>query len=594
MEQPFSIPSENYNGGENTSAEAVTLAPNQLQKAENCRLSTMGGFTMRPGYQEISLATFVGSGAHQGMFETDYGIYFVNNGNIYLTLPDLSDAFLIASGLHATARVRFIEFLGDIFTMNGEDRPRRITRTETKTALVAATSTTLDITVGSGSRYGTSGTLVVISSLGVDSITYSARTNDQFTITAATVSLATAINSSLIEVSTLSTAPIGSFGAVFQNTWIMGGIKSGTSSEKFNEAYIANSVGWTLANPEKFYDFTGSGANYTPIGDKGEVTCIKNTKSYLMIGKKDRIVYCSGFDSSDQLILGLITDVYGIAGPDCATNVGKQLVVFTGSALKRIGEQEGLNNTVPSLDSGFDSAFNKYLKTQLLADQSDAFIIFNPREELAKLWVTKLDGIKECIVIDNKLNPVTLEPRNAWMRDTNKFAKCAVIYNEITYWAAQTEPKIYQDEYGYSDNGLDIVMKVKGAEFNLSKPKASKYFQTLYIRGTIFTNASITVNIYFDGALVDTFVLGDSLITSLMSSGSIGTVTVGLGSIGGGTENETLEGYEFEVEKLLLKRLDTGRMSVEYVCQGQAQIFEIKSQQIDGLIDEVFIKKVKI
>lgn len=594
MEQPFSIPSENFNGGENNSAEAVTLAPNQLQKAENCRLSSMGGFSMRPGYLEQSFPSFVGVGPLQGILETDYGIFFVNDGKIYLTAEDLSDAYEIYSGLDATARVRFLEYNGDIFLMNGVDRPRRIAKTVTATTLLAGVSATVSVFVGNGWRFSAgASSIFVLSALGGDTIAKTSITTDTIAITAGTVAYDHPIGSIILEVTTLpATVPIGTFGAVFQNTWFMAGLTNETG-KKYSSNTVVYSVGASGLAPEKFWDFTGTGAGITPIDEKGEVTCLKNTKSYLMIGKKDRIVYCSGFDSNDDLILGLITDIYGIANPDCATNIANQLAVFTGTSLKRIGEQEGLNNTVPSLDSGFDAAFSKYFKTKLSADQSEAFITYNSKEELAKLWVTLDSGAKECVVIDNKLNPVTLEGRNAWMRDNNKQALMAVVYKNATYWASTTEAKIYHDEYGYDDNGLDITMTVKGADFNLSKPRGSKYFQTHYIRGNIYTGAEITVNYYYDGKLTTSFKLNDSLISDF-STGSLGTVTIGTSSVGGSVTYETLTGFEFEVEKLLLKRLDTGRIAVEYVCQGQAQVFEIKSQQIDGILDDQFIKKIRI
>lgn len=593
MPSKFTIVSENFNGGENNSAEPTALAENQLQKAENCRLSLMGGFSPRPGYEQVDFATFTGEAAFQGVFETDYGIYFVDKGKIYLTLEDLSDAFEIGSGLSTTARCSFFEFNGDVFLMNGEDRPRRIVKSTLLTDLVAATSVTLDVPVGHGDRFGHSGTLTVVSGLGGNAISYTARTDDQFTITDTTVEHSHLAGAIVTEVIVLNNVPIGSFGAVFQNTWFMAGVKSATAAEGYNDNVILNSVGWSFSAPEGFWDFNGVGAGATPLDDRGAVTCIKNTKSYLLIGKKDKVFYCSGFYSNDLLALGLITDVYGIAGPDSAATIGRDIVVFTGTAIKRIGEQEGLNNTVPSLDATFDAAFSTYLKTELADDQSEASFTYNAKNELAKLWVTLKNGLKECIVIDNKMNPVTQERRNAWTRDTNKPASRAIVYKNQTYWISETEPKIFKDEFGYSDNGLNILTIVKGPDFNLGKPRESKYFATHFIRGSLYAKATVKVNYYFDGELVDTLILDEDLVSSVMT-GTLGTISVGQGTVGGAPRYQALIGYEFEIEKLLLKRKDTGRMSIEYICQGQAQVFEIKTQQLSGVISDRFNKKIRI
>jgi hypothetical protein len=591
--QPFSIVSENFNGGENNTAEPATLPTFQLRIAENCRLSTMGGFGPRPGYEQIELPSFVGLGPNQGAFSTDDGVFFVNNGNLYIGDENFSDAYIIATGLDATRRCRFFEYNGDVYLMNGE-HPRRIVKSTTASTLIAGVSTTLTVQTGQGAKYGnTTGTIVVVTDTGVDSISYTARTNDVFTITAGTVASNAPAGSILLEVIQLTSVPKGTFGTVFQNRWIMGGIIPKDDTEHWNPNVVVYGRPTTGLHPEYFYDFTGTGSGATPIWSQKAVTALFNTKTYLLIGKQDSILYCSGFDSNYDMILGQITDVYGVAGPDAVTSIGKETVVFTGKSVKRVGEQEGLNNTVPSLDAGYDAAFSKYLKNELTADQSEAHFTYNENQELAKLWVTKMSGFKECIVIDNKRNPVTMELRNAWTRDTNKPALFSFIHKGATYWSSVSEPIFFKDETGYSDNGLDILTRVRTGDYSQGQPKLSKYFKTHYIDGRIYEGALITVNIYFDDVLAMSFLLDDSLFDGV-ASGSIGTVTIGGEAVGGGPTLTVLQGIQFDVEKLLLKRKDTGKMSIEYVCQGQSQIWEISSHQVFGLMSDKFIKKIRI
>lgn len=592
MARSFNIPVKDFSGGEVLSVDPALLQPFQLQQAVNVRFSVNGGFTNRPGYTELTLESFTGTGKIQGALATDYGMYIANNGNLYLSDYDINDFFEIFTGLDASADVEMFEYNGDVFVMNGVDRPHRIARTTTATALVTATSTSLDVSVGQGWRFGASGTIVVISDNVGDTITYTSKTNDTLTITDSTVSHDQTTGSTIVEVTELSSAPIGAFGAPFKNTWIMGGVKPSGTSENYTENIVWNSVGATGLNPEKFWDFASTGSGYTPVGGGGAVTAIQNTKDYLLIGKDNAVFYVSGYDSNSNLVLGLITDKYGVVGKRAITTFGRSTIVFNGKAIKLIGEQEGLNNTVPSMLPTFDDVFENYLN-ELPEDQSDAVFSFNPNSNLAKLWVTKADGTKEVIVIDGKKRSAVSSAEVIWSRDNNKQASAAVVYRKKTYFFSDTEPKIYEDEFGYTDNGLNIQTTVQSADFDVQEPRLSKYFKYLYIRGLLGDATKITVNIYFDGILAMTFIIDDSFVDENAVSEGIGSNMVGGTAIGGEPNFESATGKPFELEKLLLKRRDTGRMSVEYKINGQGQVFEIKSMQIIGTAGNKFDRKIR-
>lgn len=583
MSTPFEpIISQNFNGGEVTAVEPVLLATNQLQKAINVRFSQGGGFTNRPGYLEVTMPSFSETSALQGIFSYDNKeIYFACNGKIFVMLSDLSNSFAIITGLSTTADVEFTEFNGDIYVLNGVDSPRRIARTKTDTALTAGVSVSVTVDSGQGWRFGSSGSVTVVSSLGVDPITYTSKANDVLTITAATVQFSHPTDSLIFEISTLSSAPKGEFGAEFQNTWFISG-QTGKSGEKWQGNTLHYSRGAAGLNPEYFYDFTGTGAGFIPVGDGGDITGLFKTKTYLLIFKRNSIYYCDGFDSNGVPNIQPLSTTYGAAGKRAFTLVGDQVIVFTGKAIKAVGEQDGLNNLVPSVNARFDDKIFPTL-ANLDEDQSDAVMTFNPSQKLMKLWCNK-DGGRLCVVYDDKID--------AWSRDTNKPASCACLFKNETYWGSSSEGKLLQDEVGYSDNGFIIMNEAQTGEFNAGSPRLSKYFQYLYINGKLGVNSEVTVKIYFDRVLIQQFTLTDDLITPVGGS-PIGRVRVGGSPIGSGSAGAALA-YPFELEKLLKKRRDSGKISLEFIAEGEGQIFEITSTQIQGLISSKFDRKIRV
>lgn len=578
------IISENFNGGEVYSVEPILLKTNELQKAINVRFQLGGGFQPRPGFEEKTMTNFTGVGTNgpQGMFANgDNEVYIAINGKIFVTNSDFTDAFELYSGLSNSAKVEFLEVDGNIYVMNGVDVPLRMMRTTTATALDAGVSTTLDVKTGQGFRFGTSGTVRVISPLGYDDITYSARTNDALTITAGTVDYSHPIGSLIYEVKTITGAYKVAFGTEFQNVWFAAG-NQGESTKTFSGNTLFWTVGATGLNPEKFYDFTGSGSGFIPAGDKSDIVGLLKTKTYMLIFKNKSILYCSGFNSSNIPIIEPLTEIYGAAGPRAFTQVGDQVIVFTGRAIKQVGEQENLTSAIPSVNAQFDDKIFKWFQ-ELDEDQSDAVLHYNPDKKLLKLWCN-VGGARICRVLDTNI------AEQPWSRDTNKNASCAVFFKGETFWGSDSEAKIFQDEVGYDDNGIGIRTEVKLADFNAGSTRISKYFQYQYLRGLLGESAIVTVKIYFDDELIQQYELTDDLIT--VSGGTpIGRELVG-GGIATSDANAAL-GYPFEIEKLLKKRRDTSKMTVEFISDGTGQVFEIKGQEINGFYSKKFDRKIR-
>lgn len=585
MATPFTpIVSENFNGGEVFAVEPILLKPNELQKAINVRFKLGGGFISRPGFAEMSWANFtgIGTGKIQGMFATADEIYIAVNGKIFVTLGNLSNAFELYSGLDTSADVQFLDFQNDIYVMNGVNFPLRIARTTIASGLTAGVSTSIVVSTGQGWRFGNSGTVRVISSLGFDDITFTAKTNDTLTVTAGTVDFSHPAGSLIFEVKS-TTAPKIGIGAEFLNVWWGAG-----NPGELTKTYQGNTLFYsriaTGINPEYFYDFAGSGSGFIPVGDKGDIQGLIKTKTYLLILKKTSIYYCDGFTASGIPNIQPLSDVYGTAGKRAFSLVGDQVITFTGKSIKQVGEQENLGGSaVPSVNPQFDDKIFKKLQS-LDENQSTAVLHFNQSHKLMKICVKDAGG-DTVIVFDTNI------AEQPWSRDTGKPMACAVTFKGETYWGSNSEPKIFQEEVGYDDNGIGIRVETQTADFNANNTRLSKYFQYYFLYGLLGENTVVTVKIYFDGELIQQFTLTDALITP--SGGSpIGRVRIGGGGIAI-SDSLGLLGYPFELEKLLKKRRDTGKMSVEFIADGEGQVFEIKGQEINGFYGSKFDRKIR-
>jgi hypothetical protein len=413
MPQNFeSIMLNNFNGGVVTSVDPLLLKLNELADAKNIRYSRAGGFTNRPGYSQKIFAGFSGTNGMKGKYATADEIFFVNNGKLYVTLKDGTNAFEILSGLSATAKCRFLEYGGNLYLYNGVDELKRIAISEIQTALTAGVSTSVTVGTGAGYKYPTTGDVMVVTAAGVDTITVTGKANDVLTITAATVTNNASIGDKIYYIISIpdSTANQRFKAAAELDNRLLAAIPSGKAGSVFlpNVLLIGRAVA-SASNIDLFHDFVGSGAGAVPIGDKGAITGLYKTKGGVVIAKKNALYICTGFQTNGAPIIQPITQAYGGASQDSAVLVGDQLLMFTGREIKQLGEQVGLNNTTPSINPQFDDKIYSTLK-DLDEDQSDSFAVFNPAQRLYKLWV-KQNGSTICITYDDKID--------AWNFDKN-------------------------------------------------------------------------------------------------------------------------------------------------------------------------------
>lgn len=575
---------DNFNGAVVTSVDELKLELNQLQNGENIRFSKAGGFTNRSGYAEKSLEWFTGTNGMQGGLATETEIFFVNNGNLYVTDYDVTKAYLLESGLSTTASFNFFEYSGNVYMFNGIDDLRRINIATITTALNAGVSTSVVVSTGTGYKFPTTGNVLVASATGIDTIAVTAKSNDTLTITAATVDNNAAIGDKIYYILVIPTATANQkfkAGGEFKNRFLAA-IPTGVVGSVFlpNVLLIGQAVG-IASQIDLFHNFVAGTAKAVPIGDKGAITGLYITKTVAVITKKNAVFVINDYDSSGNPLIEPLSAAYGGAGIRSATQVGDQMVIFSGKEIKSLGEQIGLNNVLPSINPKFDDKIYTFLK-DLDEDQSDSVLVFNPAQRLLKMWVNK-NGQRICIVYDDKIDGFSF--------DYNKPCSFAVVYRGETFWGSSYEPKLFQDEISYDDDTSAISYKARTAAINAGSSRISKYYKTLYIKGKLGEGTTVEVDIYFDDVLVQTNILkADDLIT--LSNGTpIGRNTVGSSIIG--TSDSASLAYNFETEILLKKRKNTSKMYLEFRCNGVGQIFEISTIEINGNYGAKFDKLIR-
>lgn len=576
MANRFNIQVEKLNGGLNDQSAASQIRDNQLKTALNVRYLADGGFYSRPGYLNSGLAT--GEGVEWdgvGSLPDNSLMLCVTNGKIFHN-GNGSMTSLVGTGLTAGVRTRIREYNGDFYLTNTTDAYTRVAVSTLASNLTAGVSTSLTVAAGQGWRFGTSGTIRIDG----DDITYTSRTNDVLTITAATVTSnhTAGATTFVTEVTQPSGAPKALDVAFWAEKAFAIGVL-GVAGNKYTDATTFYSATANIANPEYIYNFTSGGAGTELIGKGGGNTAIISTRDNLFIFKKRGIEYFYGIDSTSGAPLHKsISEIYGVPNPDCVTQMGNNVVFFTGKEIKTIGIQDESVYTF-TIDPYFDANIQRTLQV-LDDDQDDAAIIFDTKKKLLKLWVN-YQGQRICFTyfIPNRIS-ATQQYTGGWSVDTGKNAKLLIYWNDEVYWAGFGEDILYQDEVGYEDNGTPIEVIADTKDFTGSNFINPDEWQKGAIDGYMVAGSQFDWTIYVDDVAVATMTVDDSYISS--SGGfPIGNQGVGLGIIGGGGSSQALA---FNFKKIIEKALIAvgSKCYIRFYSNSLSSAFGINLLQLSG------------
>lgn len=167
----------------------------------------------------------------------------------------------------------------------------------------------------------------------------------------------------------------------------------------------------------------------------------------------------------------------------------------------RVGN--GITKTMESLD----------------ADQSQWFGYAIPWQQII-CWHLKTRG-----ATNNNIVIIYHYEFDEWLVDTNKSFYDACLYNSLPYAISTTNPTVFLDETGNTDNGAPVQFVYRTKHIDLGNPTILKCLWQIRTFLSINAIGSVYQRVYADGNLIDEFLIDQRTIP--ISVSGIGTEEVG-------------------------------------------------------------------
>jgi hypothetical protein len=213
----------------------------------------------------------------------------------------------------------------------------------------------------------------------------------------------------------------------------------------------------------------------------------------------------------------------GAMSHNTIANVGKNVYFLTKSGKIKMVTPGQLTYDVSELSHRANRGITKTMDT-LDSDQSAGFCYVVPELQLVK-WHLKTKGSNFndiCIVYNTEYDE--------FMVDDHKVFYGGVNYKTQNFTISQIEPKIYKDEYGYTDDDSPIQFRYDTKILDLWEPTINKCLWQMRTYLALSPITKIYQNIYADGALIDSKLIDSTTIPAVIDG--IGTEPVGTFAMG--------------------------------------------------------------
>lgn len=282
----------------------------------------------------------------------------------------------------------------------------------------------------------------------------------------------------------------------------------------------------------------------------------------------------------------------------CIVEVGSNVYYLSSSnALNVIAQGSNIYGyEVKDLSERKYSWISKIMQN-LDKDQSSAYGYLLPWEMLIK-WFFKSNGAwfnDVCIIYD-----IT---KDKFLVDWEKYFFDGVFFKGKNYTVSMIEPKVYQDEYGQTDENSPIQRVYRTKEFYVSDPTLKKIIRETRTLLDINELATVTQNILINGVQQDTKTiwLANYIDAGWWIDGGIGSQSVGEFSIGEESEEDDdlfqedddyLETYILRTKGNLNKKWQ--KFQFEFLCSTLAAKVRLKNLEtrfeiLDGLATNLTI-----
>lgn len=494
-----------------------------LSVARNVRFKDQGGVSNRDGFTQMAdLST--SAKVDDCVTLPVWNVTFWKSGTAirYGYKTDIDAGTTYTTGLTRTATEKDFLFAHErnVYCTNETDNFTRIAVSQLKA--VNSGAGTFSLSTGDGDFFA-SGTVII---RGI-SVTGGTLSGDDMTGTSGLTG-AMAIGDIVIQTSAPSGAPKG---------YCMGELEGSALVGKGDTVHV--SLPSNDQEPELFYDFTlANGATAKRLS--GRVRCIKTGLRVALIGMLDGIDVASGYEANTgALLTNALSRIHGIPNNRCIVEMDNKFALMTNEgriliALNGLNGFELIDN--PDTRQNFDYPIAGYIKANKdQTDNSQNFLHYNPTTKTLKAVILMNTGLTEEMICQTDIG--------AWSIDDSKNMRCRLNVQGCEYAGDDSDDKIHQDEYGYTDNGAPIISRITTGKLRLGQKGVTGDFLMLNYGGVLSENGQFYQRIIYNNEVLEELILAEDLIED---GQMVVTPSVSLGE--GEMGNETLGGEGSETD----------------------------------------------
>ncbi len=331
-------------------------------------------------------------------------------------------------------------------------------------------------------------------------------------------------------------------------------------------------------HPEYAYDWAANGAYQSMI--PYAVTCLQANTTVMLIGTNQGLYYCTGLNQDSAVPdVQIVSPLYSIPNQQSIAAIDNNtFVVFTGKRLLILTKDYYGVHLVDNAElpgGAFDYGIRKYLLDNADADQTNAWVAFDPNKRQVHANVI-INGIGVIFVCNYDLQ--------AWSMDTGEPYAWMLNFQNGMYAGGDGNDHIYADDELTDDDGIPIHSRILSAIYVLDERRVSSDYLGFEFNGYLSQGGSFTFRIYVNGALspINQLITFDDLVTKnllIKTTGSpVGGGTVAATTVGSGGARTTVYTYSIPIEFLL-----TGeRIQFEWEVMDDGTVFAVRDSRLDG------------
>lgn len=562
----FSAPSfatlDTSSGVENLSPGVNRAGACTLSTALNVRFTENGGVRNREGFTHMA---DVGTSAKVDDCVTlpVWNVTFWKSGTsiVQATKANLEAGTTYTTGLTRTATEKDYLFAHErnVYALNETDNFTRIA--VSRLTAVNSGAGTFSLESGDGDFFA-SGT-VYIRGIAVTGGTLS---GDNMTGTSGLTG-AMAIGDIVTQTSEPSGAPKGYCMAEFEGSALVG--KGDT---------VFASLPSTDQEPELFYDFTlANGATAKRLSSR--VRCIVSGLKVALIGKLDGIDVAPAFEpNTGALLTSPLSKVHGVPNNRSIVEMDNKFAILTNEGRILIA-LNGLNGFEliddPDTRKNFDYPIAAYVRANKdQTDNSQNYLHYNPATKTLKAVILMKEGITEELISQTDIG--------AWSIDNSKNIRCRLNIQGAEFGGDDSDDKIHQDEYGYTDNGAPIVSRFTTGKMRLGRKGVTGDYLSFVCGGVLSENGQFTQRIIYDEEVSEELITAEDMIEAgqmvVADSVSLGEGEMGPEVLGG--EGAETDVFSFNLPHEIMFEAET--VQLEWEISDEGSTLELRHFELVG------------